>query len=43
MDVIVHPEADNDLVDAIGYYAREAGQELAGILFRIPKMCSDNK
>lgn len=29
MDLIVHPEADNDLADAISYYAQEAGPELA--------------
>lgn len=29
MEVIVHPLVDNDLVDQIGYYSREAGTEIA--------------
>ncbi len=29
MEVIVHPLVDNDLVDHIDYYSREAGAEIA--------------
>jgi len=29
MEVIVHPLVDNDLVDYIDYYSREAGAEIA--------------
>lgn len=41
MDVIVHPEADNDLVDAISYYAQEAGQELAVEFYSEFQRCAE--
>lgn len=41
MEVIFHPEVDNDLVDAMDYYAREVSPELALEFYSEFRRCAE--
>ena len=41
MEIIVHPEVDNDLLDYIEYYSRKAGTEVALQFYTEFRICFD--
>ena len=41
MEIIVHPEVDNDLLDHIEYYSRKAGSQLALEFYTEFRRCFD--